>query len=154
MKIKNFNRFSKQLWCVLTAGTNILSTILFHISITIIPTSLIIGLAMIDFGLTFSVGSLAVLNISSSIFMKNQKLYRSLNSVYVQRTGDLSVYVRYALQIMIKNTGSRNRTTLALVNIDDRVYDRQLLGRYIYYSIRLFAVLGKFSWPVTLDFIQ
>ena len=148
LKIKNFNRFSKQLLCVLTAGTNIISTILLHGFITILPTSLIIGLALIDFALTFLVGSLAVLNISSSIFMKNQKLYRSLNSVFVRRTGDFSVYVRYALRIMIKNTGSRNRTTLALVNIDDRIYDRQLLGRYIYYSIRLFAILAKFSKPL------
>ena len=104
LKMKNFNGFSKQLLCVLTAGTNILSTILLHGFITIIPSSLIIGLALIDFGLTFLVGSLAVLNISSSIYMKNQKLYRSLNSVFVRRTSDPSVYVRYALRIMIKKS--------------------------------------------------
>ena len=49
--------------------------------------------------------------------------------------------MRQKLQLVIKNMGSKTKCPLALVNVDDTIFDHQTLARYIIYTIRMVAVL-------------
>jgi len=145
-KIKAFNQFSKQLSFTMTTActficAGLLGSIL--INITVQP---IIALVCITYWIMFEFGCLAFLSIASSVFKKSRRLYVLFNRVYARKVSGLNHHhLRVQALMMIKNTGSKTMCPLALVNIDDRIYNHQIMGRYITYSVKMISILLKFA---------
>ena len=143
LKIKKFNHFSKELSFLVTAFNTVFAVCLFYSVFLTIDSESVIALILAFYWIVFEFGSLAVLAASSSIYKENRTLYRTLNEVYVNKSSALSTEMKRELQAMIKNTGSKSKCPLALVNIDGRIYDHQILARYVIYSIRMVAVVAR-----------
>ena len=144
IKIKKFNSFSKELCFWITICNTVWASCLLASShfVSLKNEPLITSFLFI-YWLVFEFGSVAVLAASSSLFEKSQSLYRILNQFYVRKLSDLPAGFKFKLRSMVKNTGSRSHCPLALVNIDDRVYDFQILGRYIIYNFRMVIVIAR-----------
>ena len=146
IKIRKFNLFSKELSFSITACTTVFNAgNMYCIAMAIASREQFLAALLIVYWVTFQLGSLAVLAASSSIFKKNQLLNRILNQLYSRKSFILSRNLKHELNIMIKNTGSRNQCPLALVNIDGRIYDHQILARYVFYTVRMMSIVIRFS---------
>ena len=142
-KIKKFNEFSKELCFCITITNTLFSACLFYATYITLESEPVIAIICTAYCIIFESASLALLAASSSIYEKNQSLYRFLNQLYVKMLATLSIELKHRLRTMIKDTGSKLKGPLALVNIDDRIYDRQTLARYIVYSIRTVAIVAR-----------
>ena len=143
VKMKTFNHFSKELSFFITVFNTVFAACLLYSIYLMIDSELFLSLILIFYWVIFELGSLAVLAASSSIYKENRTLYCTLNEVYVNKSLALSTEMKRELQAMIKNTGSKSKCPLALVNIDGRIYDHQILARYVIYSIRMVAVVAR-----------
>ena len=142
-KIKKFNIFSKKICFYITVCNTVLAAcILYAFSMTIYTEPLIAFIEGIYY-IVFQFGSLAVLGASSSVFKKNQSMYRVLNQLYVRKSSTILLRLRRKLQLMIKNMGSKTKCPLALVNVDETIFDHQTLARYIIYTIRTVAIVAR-----------
>ena len=143
IKIKKFNHFSKELSFLVTAFNTVFAACLLYSVFLMIDSESLIAFILAFYWVIFEFGSLGVLAASSSIYKENRSLYRTLNEVYVNKSPALSTEMKCELQAMIKNTGSKSKCPLALVNIDGKIYDHQILARYVIYSIRMVAVIAR-----------
>ena len=144
VKIEKFNSFSKELCFWITVCNTVWASCLLASShfVSLKDEPLITSFLLV-YWLVFEFGSVAVLAASSSLFEKSQNLYRVLNQFYVRKLSGLPAGFKFKLSTMVKNTGSRSQCPLALVNIDDRVYDSQILGRYIIYNFRMVIFVAR-----------
>ena len=143
IKIKKFNHFSKELCFFITVFNTVFAACLLYSVYLMIDSELLLSLILAFYWVCFEFGSLAVLAASSSIYKQTRSLYRTLNEVYVNKSSTLSTEMKRELQAMIKNTGSKSKCPLALLNIDGKIYDHQILVRYVIYSIRMVAVVAR-----------
>lgn len=143
VKIKEFNMFFKKLCFYITVCNTVLAACLLYASSVTINTEPLIAFILGIYYIIFEFGSLAVLGASSSIYEKNQCLYRILNQLYFRKSSTVLLRFKRKLQSMIKNTGSQTKCPLALVNIDDRIFDYQILARYVIYTIRTIAIVAR-----------
>ena len=142
-KIKKFNEFSKELCFCITITNTLFSACLLCAIYIALESEPVIAIICTTYCIIFESASLALLGASSSVYERNQSLYRFLNQLYVKMLTTLSIELKHRLRTMIKDTGSKTRCPLALVNVDDRIYDRQTLARYIVYTIRTVAIVAR-----------
>lgn len=143
VRVKQFNKFSKELCFYTRIFCTVLATSLLYGICVTVNTEPLIALLMVCYWITFEVGFLVVLAPSSSVFEENRFLYRLLNELYSRKSSLFSPQLKHQLQIMIKNTGSKNKCPLALINIDDRIFDHQMLVKYLIDAIRMFVFRAK-----------
>jgi len=139
--VAKFNLFSKEITFLMTSAISLTNACLFYLYYSLIDENPLLGYFCLFLVIEFMAGSLYILNVGASLDKKSKKLYKIFNSLYVCRAK--SIDSKKKILFLIKSVGSKVKP-LSLINHDNQVFDKVLLGRYLVFSLRMIFYCIKF----------
>jgi hypothetical protein len=135
-RVEHFNMFSGQISFYLTFWMTIFNGPLLFAWVYN-SSHVVFRCAVLGFWCMTFASSVCVLNMSSSMYTNNRMFHTILTRLYVRINGEITLQHKMILKKMIVSAGDKRKSLLALKNIDDQVYDKMMVTRFLFYSIRM-----------------